>query len=109
MQLYLLQKSLQKKYINYSFYSNKIKSEDDEYISQCKWSAFFLCCFKKNLLACFARDILLAYWKEYDELITYFFIDYIIFTGYNYISTIRNYIDSVPYNNSNIYMNLLII
>lgn len=96
-------KELPKEIYNYSFYSNKIKNEDDEYISQCKWSSFFLCCSKGNLLACFARDILLEYWKEYDELITYFFIDYIIFIGYNYIPTIRNYIDSVPYNNSNIY------
>lgn len=96
-------KEFPKEIYNYSFYSNKIEVNNDEYISQGKWSAFFLCCSRKNLLACFTRDVLLAYWEQYDELITYFFIDYIIFTGYQYISGIHDYIDSVPYNNSNIY------
>lgn len=88
---------------SYKFYSNKLVNSSNEYISKCKWSSFFLCSSPQNLLLCFTRDILLEYWENYDELINYFFIDYIICSGYMNIKSINNDIECIPNNNPKIY------
>lgn len=88
---------------NFKFYSNKLNNGSDEFVSECKWSAFFLCSAPQNLLVCFVRDIFLEYWKNYEELITYLFIDYVILIGYIYIKSINNYIECIPENNINLY------
>lgn len=87
---------------NYSFYSNKIKPFG-LFISQCRWSAFFIASGKGNQICALCRDVFYEYWKNHNVLIDYLFIDDVIYLGYMKNNKIRTIIDNIPYNNENIY------
>ncbi len=49
-------------------------------------------------------DIFVEYWKRYDDIVDYVWMDYIFNILYNHIPSVRKMLDAVPYNNSNIWI-----
>lgn len=80
------------------FYSCKF-NVDSLYITQCKWSNFFLCSQKKSKVFAFTRAFFFEYIKKENRFIDYFLMDYIIHLGYKSYLEIKEEIDQVPINN----------
>lgn len=89
----------------YKFYSNKLpkSAENDKYVSDAKWSAFFLASNAGNSIVVNLRNILFEYWKKHNFLINYYLIDYCIALSYDKFESVKEMIDSVPINNANIH------
>ena len=51
-----------------------------------------------------ALDVFNEYWKRYDDIVDYVWMDYIFNMLYKKIPSIKKMIDSVPYNNPNIWI-----
>lgn len=84
------------------FYSCK-SNEKSLFITQCKWSNFFLCSQKHSPIFSFTRALLFAYIKSEKRFIDYFLMDYMIFLGYMTYPIIKESIDAVPVNNENVH------
>lgn len=91
------------KLFQYELYSNKRINDRNEFVGGNTWSSFFLIGNKENTLFSFMRDMFYEYWKNYDRLIDYYLVDYVISIAYDNILKVRNMIDKVPYNNPDIY------
>ncbi|MFS2168899.1 capsular polysaccharide synthesis protein [Priestia megaterium] len=91
-----------KEMINYNFYSNKIKPFGS-FISQCRWSSFFIASGKENPICIICRDVFLEYWKSHDVLIDYLLIDDVIYLAAKENEKIKAAIDKIPFNNEKIY------
>lgn len=85
------------------FYSCKFEN-DLLFITQCKWSNFFLCSQKGSAVFAFTRMLFFEYIKNESRFIDYFLMDYIMYLGYITHSEIRNSIDQLHTNNVNIHM-----
>ena len=80
----------------------------DEYyfnVSKGRWTGFLIGGCKENPLFGFIYSFFLEYWKQCDELIDYFLIDYALDYAYKHnIGTFRDYVDHVaPSNNPNLF------
>ncbi len=71
-------------------------------IAKGKWTGFCQAGQKNSLIHSFCCDIFFSYWKKYNKLIDYFFIDYVMLAGYNNISGFKKLIDELPLNNQGI-------
>ena len=71
-------------------------------IAKGKWTGFCQGAQKNSLIHSFCRDVFFSYWKKYNKLIDYFFIDYVMLAGYNNISGFKKLIDELPLNNQGI-------
>ena len=71
-------------------------------IAKGKWTGFCQAGQKNSLVHSFCRDIFFSYWKKYNKLIDYFFIDYVMLAGYNNIPEFKKLVDSLPLNNQGI-------
>lgn len=71
-------------------------------IAKGKWTGFCQAGQKNSLIHSFCRDIFFSYWKKYNKLIDYFFIDYVMLAGYKNISGFKKLIDELPLNNQGI-------
>lgn len=79
-----------------------IPSEQYRYITDGKWTAFFLGSSERNgKLFSYLYNFFLYYWKHNNKQIEYFLIDYIIFIAYTLFPDIKNEIDGFPLNNQN--------
>lgn len=89
-----------------NFYTNKLneKSIGQEFVSKGKWSAFFLAGNSGDAIFANLQNIFFEYWKTHHMLITYFLIDYTLKLMFDKCPKIKEQIESVPYNNENIYL-----
>jgi hypothetical protein len=88
----------------FSFYSLKQHFPNScKYVSYYRWTVFCMGGVKNNILCTFVREILYQYYKNAQELIDYFLLDYIIALGYNEIPSIKRMIDNIPYSNPDLY------
>lgn len=88
----------------YPFYTIKQnKPADHVYVSEYRWTTFFLCGMKGNPLNSFVRDMLSAYIRKERTFIDYYLFDYVIAVGYETIPAIRQMIDKVPYSNPHLH------
>ena len=71
-------------------------------IAKGKWAGFCQAGQKNSIIHSFCRDIFFSYWKKYNKLVDYFFIDYVMLAGYNNISDFKKLVDAVPLNNQGI-------
>lgn len=71
-------------------------------IAKGKWTGFCQAGQKKSIIHSFCRDIFFSYWKKYNKLIDYFFIDYAMLAGYNNIPAFKKLVDSIPFNNQGV-------
>lgn len=98
----LITQDLPETIFNAPFYSCKFNSET-LYITQCKWSNFFLCSQKKSPIFSFTKNLFFEYLKEEKRFINYFLMDYIIYLGYTIFPEIKSEINNTPINNKNIH------
>lgn len=71
-------------------------------ITKGRWTGFCQAAKQGCLLHRYCLDVFLAYWRTYNSLIDYFFIDYVIAQAYEQIPSVREAIDSIPENNTGI-------
>ncbi|MBQ9441395.1 MAG: glycosyltransferase [Selenomonadaceae bacterium] len=77
---------------------------DIVYVTYARWSSFLQgSSILHNPLFTFAKDFYNEYWKKFDELVSYFLIDFMIDIAYEKIPFVKNEIDAVPINNPDIY------
>ena len=88
---------------NYSFYTVKHGLYADYHICRGKWTTSVFMSSKNNFFMSYIKHFLLEYWKNENFPITYLFLDCIISLGYDYIDEIKNIIDAVPMNNTDIF------
>jgi Capsular polysaccharide synthesis protein. len=61
-----------------------------------RWSGFLLAGVKGSIIFEYLRDILYSYWKDHNDQIEYFLVDYSIALGYDNIPDMKRLIDNVP-------------
>ena len=85
--------------INTTFYSLKLNYD---YIHKnpyfiCKWAGNFLATSRSSFIATYGYLSFLYYWKQYNSLIDYFLLDYVIYVAYNASNEFHNTVDNLPY------------
>lgn len=100
----LLTRPLPEVVTNSPFYTNHLNVNDDNNIGGGKWSTFFLACKKENLMMKATLDVFVEYWKRYDRIVDYVWMDYIFNLLYNNIPSVKSMIDAVPENNPDIWI-----
>lgn len=84
---------------SYDFYTCPEPCKNNAFVSCYKWNTSFMGG-KKNLpIFAFVAKMFEVYWTNEYKLIDYYLLDYIIAIGYNTVSTIRNEVDNVHFNN----------
>lgn len=97
---YLITASLN--YTKSSFFTLKL-SQCFPTITKCLWAGNFLAMSKHSFLSTYSYNAFLFYWKNYNSLIDYFLIDYIIYIAYQNVKELRNLIQKLPYIECNIF------
>lgn len=87
---------------NYIFYTQKYRPGVSSFFNNGKWSGFFMASGRDNPVEIYLYNMFLIYWKKYDVLVDYFLIDIFLKLGYENIFLLKQIIDSVPFNNSDI-------
>lgn len=77
--------------------------EESMYVSRCRWSGFFLAGWKNNPIFGAMLELYDFYLKEDFHFVDYLMMDYFIDILYQRNENIKNMIDTVPYNNTDIY------
>lgn len=72
-------------------------------VGESRWSGFFLYAGKSRKLFNFVKDLFFAYWKNNDQIIDFFFIDYCMMLAYKHLPDIKTMIDDIPFSNPNIF------
>jgi hypothetical protein len=67
-----------------------------------RWTGFCIGGQKNNFLFEFAKDFFNEYWIKNNDMIDYFLIDYVIAIAYNSFPLVKQMIDNVDNNNTNI-------
>ena len=98
----LLTNKLDDEIFDYPFFSIKFKPSNF-YITENKWSNFFLVCQKNSLLFKYTKNFLYNYIKNERKFIDYFLMDYIMYLGYINSSEIQKQIDNIFLNNENVH------
>lgn len=86
------------------FYTNHLREIDNNNIGGGRWSTFFLACHKGNLMMKATLEVFVEYWKKYDLIVDYVWMDYIFYLLYNNIPSIKEMVDAVPENNPDIWI-----
>lgn len=84
------------------FYSIKLPV-DYFFISQARWSNFFLFCHSGNKLMGRTLELFYRYLSQKDYFIDYFMMDYFMDIVLETDITLMSQIDSIPYNNQNVH------
>ena len=71
--------------------------------TRCLWAGNFLATSKNSFLATYAYNALLFYWKNYNTLINYFLIDYVIYVAFRNVLPLRKKIFKLPFITCNIF------
>lgn len=74
-----------------------------EYISRGQWTGFFWYIPQNHPLSLFVLDYLTLYWRNNECIIDYFLVDYVIRVFYERNSSFAKEIDSIKYNNPDLY------
>ena len=92
-------------YLDENFYTIRARGKEKypKYITNGRWALFCLSEKKDGVVCDFLKKIQFEYFKKYDAPIDYFLIDYLMELGYRTNSYVRKEIDSVIYNNKNLY------
>lgn len=93
---------LQQEVFNQMFYSCRYEP-DGIYITDNKWSNFFLAVHPESVTIRFVRDMLFEYMEHESRFVDYFLMDYIIRWGYDHIDVVHSEIDTIPYNNRRVH------
>ena len=73
-------------------------------ITECKWASFFIVSpYTHHPLIHYIRKCLFRYWENHHSVPNYFFLNIIIRLAYDEVPSIKDLIDSIPYNNGHLY------
>lgn len=67
------------------------------------WCGFSMAGPKECVIFRYMKDAFIKWWSEFDTIIDYVLIDYLLLTGYKYIPAVTDIINSVPDNNEDIF------
>ena len=83
---------------------NEFMKNSNCYVSYARWATFLLgSSILHNPLFVFAKDFYNEYWKEFDGVVDYFLMDYMIDIAYEKIPFVKAEMDAVPINNPEIH------
>lgn len=86
------------------FFTFKLKIDKPwTVISRGNWCVFFIACKKGNLLMEATKEMMNKYWKKYDILIDYLWMDYLWMITSEKIPAIKNMLSEVPYTNPHLF------
>jgi len=86
------------------FFTFKLKIDKPwETISHGNWCVFFIACKKGNLLIETTKEMMNEYWKKYDILIDYLWMDYLWMITSEKIPAIKNMLSQIPQTNPNLF------
>lgn len=71
--------------------------------SRCKWRMFLMGAVSDHFIMCCWRDLFYKYEKEFDYLVDYFLVDFMLRLEIENIPEVKNIIDKVPQGPMNIY------
>lgn len=89
-------------HINTSFFTLKL-SQCYPIFTKCLWAGNFLAMPKNSFLSTYSYNAFLFYWKNYNSLINYYLIDYVILIAYENVQEFKNLIQNLPYIECNIF------
>ena len=103
-----------KKFLRLPFFTQKFTHEKDNdhpitkgfasYSAYARWGGFVQgSSVVHNPLFAFMKDFYNEYWREFDEIIDYVLMDFMIDIAYDNIPAVKREIDEVPINNENIW------
>ncbi len=97
--------NIPKEYFTKNFYCQRMTDPIKWKREACKgnWCGFSMAGKKDLIIFHYMKDAFSQWWADYDTIIDYVLIDYILLTGYKYIPEIRSIIDEVPNNNEDIF------
>ncbi len=92
-------------YFSDKFYCQRMTSSKQAKREACKcnWCGFSMAGNKGNIIFKYMKDAFAKWWRDYDTIIDYVLIDYLLMAGYKYIPEIREIINHVPNNNEDIF------
>lgn len=94
-----------KEYFSGNFYCQRMTESEQAKREACKcnWCGFSMAGPKENIIFRYMRDAFAKWWKDYDTIIDYVLIDYLLMSGYKHVSAIKDLIDQIPNNNEDIF------
>lgn len=72
------------------------------YVSECRWAGFCFYMNKSSLLPHLVDKMLMRYWERETWIIDYFLFDYLIDIAIKKYPTVKQEIESIPFNNPNL-------
>lgn len=93
---------LDEKIFNYDFYSIKYNPNDNFYITQCRWSNFFMCCKPGNIIMGYTLNMFYKYLEVKQSFIDYFMMDYFMDITIQHSIIAKKQIENVPINNEKV-------
>ena len=69
----------------------------------CNWCGFSMAGPKGSVVFRFMKDAFAKWWANFDTVIDYVLIDYLLLTGFRHVPAIHEIIDAVPDNNEDIF------
>lgn len=73
------------------------------YVSECRWAGFCFYMNKSSLLPHLVDKMLMKYWEKETRIIDYFLFDYLIDIAVKKYPSVKQEIESIPFNNPNIH------
>lgn len=97
--------TIPEEYFDDKFYCQRMTLSKQAKREACKsnWCGFSMAGTKGNLIFKYMKDAFSKWWDDYDAIIDYVLIDYLLMSGYKYIPLIKETIDQVPNNNEDIF------
>lgn len=86
----------------YDFYTQKCKKNTMKFFTDGKWSAYFLMGKPGSIIFKYLNEFFYEYWKNNNYLIDYYLIDYALTIAYREIPLIKELIEKVPENNTEV-------
>lgn len=88
---------------NLYFYTVKRNIGKKWSVARGLWSTFFLASGKKNAGLLLARDLMLQYAMDHNEIAAYFLLDACLAIAYDNVNSFREEVDEVPINNIKVF------
>lgn len=94
-----------KEYFSGNFYCQRMTESEqaEREACKCNWCGFSMAGPKENIIFRYMKDAFAKWWKDYDTIIDYVLIDYLLMSGYKHVSAIKDLINQIPNNNEDIF------
>lgn len=95
-----------KEYFSGKFFCQRMTDSPQSKREACKgnWCGFSMAGEAGNIVFRYMLDVFSEWWKQYDSIIDYVLIDYLLMAGFQGVPAIHQVIDEVPNNNEEIFL-----